>query len=261
MAESSTSHSTSGFGSNELLPLSDTHTPDDVSTASQDPSRWKDFLGITASVACAIHCAAMPFVIGFLPALGLTFLADESFHKWMAGACFVFALAAFIPGWKRHRRCMPAAVAAAGLAIVTTTAFALSGECCPACEVPSQSAVATVAAMTDPSAATAADCCDEHCDHCEEESVASNGSEEASRTLGVTEADCHDEHCEHCAASIDDARTDDQASGTPPTTAGITDFLTNNAAWWSPLGGALLVFAHMLNRCFVSRCICCTPRT
>ena len=47
-------------------------------------STWKDWLGIVASVGCAIHCAAMPFVFAYLPALGLSFLADEAFHKWMA---------------------------------------------------------------------------------------------------------------------------------------------------------------------------------
>lgn len=47
-------------------------------------STWGDWLGMIASIGCAIHCAAMPFVIAYLPALGLSFLADEAFHKWMA---------------------------------------------------------------------------------------------------------------------------------------------------------------------------------
>ena len=50
-------------------------------------STWRDWVGITASVGCAIHCAAMPFVIAYLPAFGLSFLADEAFHKWMALIC------------------------------------------------------------------------------------------------------------------------------------------------------------------------------
>ena len=32
---------------------------------------YRDWLGVSASVLCAIHCAAMPFVVGFLPLLGL----------------------------------------------------------------------------------------------------------------------------------------------------------------------------------------------
>ena len=33
-------------------------------------STWRDLVGIVASIGCAIHCAAMPFVISYLPALG-----------------------------------------------------------------------------------------------------------------------------------------------------------------------------------------------
>ena len=45
---------------------------------------WTDFAGIAASLGCAIHCAAMPFVIGYLPNLGLTWMAREGFHQWTA---------------------------------------------------------------------------------------------------------------------------------------------------------------------------------
>jgi len=63
---------------------------------------WGDWVGMVASIGCAIHCAAMPLVIAYLPALGLSFLADEAFHQWMALACFVIALTAFIPGLCKH---------------------------------------------------------------------------------------------------------------------------------------------------------------
>ena len=62
----------------------------DVTTLSSEAeptarsSTFRDWLGIVASIGCAIHCAAMPFVFAYLPAMGLSFLADESFHKWMA---------------------------------------------------------------------------------------------------------------------------------------------------------------------------------
>ena len=70
----------------------------ETTTIETAMSTWRDSLGIIASVGCAIHCAAMPFVIAYLPALGLSFLADEAFHKWMALACFLIAIAAFVPG-------------------------------------------------------------------------------------------------------------------------------------------------------------------
>ena len=49
-----------------------------------DGTRWTDRMGMLASIGCAIHCAAMPFVIGYLPSLGLTWMAGEGFHRWMA---------------------------------------------------------------------------------------------------------------------------------------------------------------------------------
>ena len=75
-----------------------THAPEKAT----GPSAWQDSIGIVASVGCAIHCAAMPFVIAYLPALGLSFLADEAFHQWMALFCFLIAIAAFVPGIRKH---------------------------------------------------------------------------------------------------------------------------------------------------------------
>ena len=49
-------------------------------SASTPPQAWRDWLGIGASVLCAIHCAAMPFVVGLLPLIGLSFLADPAFQ-------------------------------------------------------------------------------------------------------------------------------------------------------------------------------------
>jgi hypothetical protein len=68
---------------------------------------WSDWAGMVASIGCAIHCAAMPFAIAYLPALGLSFLADQAFHKWMVAGCFAIALAAFIPGVRKHGRLTP----------------------------------------------------------------------------------------------------------------------------------------------------------
>ena len=99
--------------SNSFAVLSEPHVLTEAANRAGNPSGWRDMLGVVASIACAIHCAAMPFVIGFLPAMGLGFLADEAFHKWMAGACFLIGLAAFIPGWKRHGQLLPAGIAAA----------------------------------------------------------------------------------------------------------------------------------------------------
>jgi len=95
--------------------------------------------------------------------LGLSFLADEAFHKWMAGICFLIAIAAFIPGWRKHRKWLPGAVAVCGLAMITGAAYGLSGECCEVCETTGNgSAIVESAEPGD-------DCCSDGC--CSHESV------------------------------------------------------------------------------------------
>ena len=97
-------------------------------------TNWSDTAGMVASIGCAIHCAAMPFVIAYLPALGLSFLADEAFHKWMALGCFLIALMAFVPGLRTHGRLTPVLIGSVGLVMISVAAFGFAGECCAACE-------------------------------------------------------------------------------------------------------------------------------
>lgn len=178
-------------------------------------SGWQDWIGIATSFGCAIHCAAMPFVIAYLPMLGLSFLADEAFHQWMALACFVIAMAAFVPGFRKHRRFMPGMIAVAGLSLITVAAFGLAGDCCAACESPVASDAGVVA--------------------------------------------CTDACCQHTAA---DAATEAETlaqSNVGTVTASIVSpvLMASFAPWLTPLGGILLVSAHLLNRRFGCLCGCC----
>ena len=91
---------------------------------------YPDWIGVAASLLCAIHCAAMPFVVGFLPLLGLSFLADPSFHQWMVAVCLALALVAFVPGWRRHHRVTPAIIGVLGLGMISFAAFAGPEDCC-----------------------------------------------------------------------------------------------------------------------------------
>ncbi len=113
-----------------------------------------DSAGMIASIACAIHCAAMPLVISYLPLLGLEWLSDESFHQVMAVVCFGFALSAFIPGWKKHGSLAPTCVGLVGIVLLSGAAFGLEGSCC-----------ATYAA-TDETNSQEQTCVDEACQHC-----------------------------------------------------------------------------------------------
>lgn len=131
-------------------------------TSSENPSSWKDLVGIAASIGCAIHCAAMPFVIAYLPALGLSFLADEAFHKWMALVCFLIAIAAFLPGLRKHGNWLPVGIGSAGLVLITFAAFGLAGECCPSCAAADSSTHQSTNKVQ-----CSSDC--DHCEHCGED--------------------------------------------------------------------------------------------
>ena len=91
-----------------------------------------------ASIGCAIHWAAMPFVIAYLPALGQSFLAGESFHQAMAISCFIIALSAFLPGLRKHGSFKPLMIGGVGVSMLSVAAFGWAGECCPSCEEPPQ---------------------------------------------------------------------------------------------------------------------------
>lgn len=63
-----------------------------------------DFVGFSASLLCALHCAALPFLLTLAPLAGLQFLANPwveyAFILLSAGiACY-----ALIPGYWQHRK-------------------------------------------------------------------------------------------------------------------------------------------------------------
>ena len=187
-------------------------------------STWRDWLGIVASIGCAIHCAAMPFVIAYLPSLGLSFLADEAFHKWMALVCFLIAIAAFLPGIRKHGNWIPISIGTFGLGFITFAAFGLAGECCPSCE-----------AATSPSSIQTTDVgAESECESCSD--------------------------CESCASTSESDQSDVTIASAENTDAKTTkkkDLLGTLAPWLTPFGGLLLVGAHLLNKRYGALCACC----
>ena len=84
-------------------------------------SRWwhvADRVGATASFLCAIHCAALPFVLALLPFIGLQFLADHRFERGFVFFACALALFALITGYRRHRRVLPLMLAIPGLLLL-----------------------------------------------------------------------------------------------------------------------------------------------
>jgi hypothetical protein len=63
-----------------------------------------DRLGAAASLLCAVHCAALPFLLALLPALGLGFLASHGFERGFIAFASVFAVTMAVLGYRRRRR-------------------------------------------------------------------------------------------------------------------------------------------------------------
>lgn len=64
-----------------------------------------DKTGAAVSWLCAVHCLAMPFVVSFLPLLGISFLAHEGIEYVIIGISIVIALLSLLPAYfKQHRK-------------------------------------------------------------------------------------------------------------------------------------------------------------
>ncbi len=109
-----------------------------------------DSVGLFVSIACAIHCAAMPLAVGYLPLLGLTWLADETCHQIIVVVCFGLAAWAFASGWEKHRSLAPAMFEVAGISLLSITAFCLEVECCPSDTSSAEALHANTACSDDP---------------------------------------------------------------------------------------------------------------
>lgn len=160
--------------------ISDLPVIDSTPSSSSAPSARKpalvilgSSLGMLAPFACAVHCAAMPFVIAYLPALGLSFLADEAFHQWMVLGCLGIALSAFVPGFRKHGRLTPAIVGCIGLVMISGAAFGFAGECCPTLDSDGKTIVST----------EAGDCTEDSCCPVEHDTQSKNDSTDSRQTI------------------------------------------------------------------------------
>ena len=87
-------------------------------------NRWKDTLGIIASVACAVHCAATPLLLAFLPALTFTeWMASPRFHQVAAGICVGMVALAIWPAFMRFRDYRVLSLSGAGLGLISQPHF------------------------------------------------------------------------------------------------------------------------------------------
>lgn len=81
-----------------------------------------DRAGVTLSALCMLHCAAVPLAAISLPAFGATLAQHEWVHPLLAAILSAIAVAAFVPGYRRHRDKRIPPLAALGLALVICAA-------------------------------------------------------------------------------------------------------------------------------------------
>lgn len=61
-----------------------------------------DALGITASLACAIHCALLPLFLTSLPLFGINIIHNAAFEYGMIFLAFLVGAYSLYHGWKKH---------------------------------------------------------------------------------------------------------------------------------------------------------------
>ncbi len=73
---------------------------------------------MTASLICAVHCAAMPLIITLLPLIGLSFLANEWVEWTLIGISAVLGVSSLCLGYRQHRSRRALAMLSVGLALI-----------------------------------------------------------------------------------------------------------------------------------------------
>lgn len=61
-----------------------------------------DALGITVSIACAIHCAILPLALSSLPLFGIDIIENIWFEYGMIAIAFVVGAYSLYHGFKKH---------------------------------------------------------------------------------------------------------------------------------------------------------------
>jgi hypothetical protein len=82
-----------------------------------------DQLGMVASLACAIHCAALPLVATLLPLLGLEFLANPTVEMVMIGLSLIIGIWSLTGSYPLHKKRAPMLVLLAGFSFIALGHF------------------------------------------------------------------------------------------------------------------------------------------
>ena len=83
-----------------------------------------DRIGIGASIACAIHCIALPFLFATLPLFGIELMRNRKIDVCMILVSFFAGSWALYHGYKKHHHYLwPLIVFSAGLSLIIVGTF------------------------------------------------------------------------------------------------------------------------------------------
>jgi hypothetical protein len=77
-----------------------------------------DWLGVGASMTCAVHCAVVPLLALALPALSASWLFSDQVAHWMIAGSTAVALLSLGSGFRLHAHAGPVILAGLGLGLL-----------------------------------------------------------------------------------------------------------------------------------------------
>lgn len=83
-----------------------------------------DKISIGLSMACTVHCLALPVLLTMVPALASLGLNDERFHMWMVIAVIPCSILALVQGCRKHKKYPLVGIVTAGLTLLVLAVFA-----------------------------------------------------------------------------------------------------------------------------------------
>ena len=229
-----------------------TDAPQAIGPLKMEP--WKDRLGIFASAACAVHCAATPVLIATLPALKFTeWMASPLFHQIAAVGCCALVAMAIWPAFLQFRDYRILSLSSAGLGLIVLAAFVLPDRGCQQNLAGEGVSLAGFTGARLISVASPSSCC---------ETGGGCQDEHASHNHVANEHAGHDHsshsHAAHDHSGHDHAGHDHEVDGSVDQRATLMAGVVGLQPWMTPVGGALLIFAHGLNlRRRLQKSACC----
>ena len=85
-----------------------------------------DRVGVVTSLACAVHCAVMPLVIGLLPLVGASVFSSPQTEWIFVVTSFTVGISSLVPAYlRKHKRARPILLFIIGLSLILIARLAL----------------------------------------------------------------------------------------------------------------------------------------